>query len=386
MGEDSIDAETNKAPATRLTGLLQLLVILLFLGLAFFYSRAPSVAQVLEDAVILDEKTLDIRPRVRTVRPVVDEVTLSIETTGTLNVPNQVALIPQVSGQVVWVSPHLRAGGAFDSNETLLIIDSRDFELTLAQANADLATQRANLLLAEAQSQAAKENWDLLHAGQSIPPLVAKVPQIKQAEAAIASAEARVQLAELNLSRTTFKLPFRGRVVSSTAALGQLISMNQPFGQVYALDAIEANVPVSSVELALIAPAVGRDVIVKTPTQTLHGTVERVSADVDQRSREARLYVRFNDPVTVPPGSFLNVVVKGPVYKNTFVLPDLTEQANESFWIVKDGLLDLIESDIIARIPRGLVVPAFDAAQGVVLGSIPGAKVGLAVTVADEES
>lgn len=240
--------------------------------------------------------------------------------------------------------------------------------------------------MAEAQSQAAKENWALLNKNEEIPPLVAKVPQIKQAQAAIQSAEARVAQAKLNLSRTAYSLPFEGRIVSSTATEGQMISINQPFGQAYALTSIEAIVPISTAELALIEPAIGRKVVAKTAAHTLRGMIERVSSDLDVRTREARLFIRFEEPTTVAPGSFLNVTVTGPEYRNAYVLPELAEQANETFWIVKDGTLHRVETEIVARIAEGLVVPAFDTADGVVLGNVPGARIGMSVTVAREES
>ena len=384
--EHNADSNVVKKILSRFSGLLQLLAILVFISVAFIYSRAPSEAQVLEDAVILDDSVLDIRPRVRTVNPRANKVTLTVETTGTLTVRSQVALVAQVGGQAVWVSPNLRAGGYFSANEILLRLDDRDYQLALSQANGDLAAQKANLLLAEAQSQAAKENWALLNKNQEIPPLVAKIPQIRQAEAAIQSAEARVELAKLNLSRTAFSLPFDGRIVSTTATEGQMIANNQPFGQAYALTSIEASVPISTVELSLIDPAIGRKVLAQTATQTLQGIVERVSSELDQRTREARLFVRFEEPTTISPGSFLNVIITGPEYSNAYVLPELTEQTNQSFWIVKDGVLQLVKIDIIARIAEGLVVPAFDTADGVVLGNVPGARIGMSVAVARDES
>ena len=368
----------------RSAGILQLLTILVFVVVAFIYSRPPTEAQVLEDSFIIDESALDLRPRVKTLVPSAQKVTLSVETTGELVVRSRVNLISQVSGQIVWVSESLRAGGEFKAGEKLLEVDKRDYALALQQANADLASQRANLLLTNAQSQAAKDEWVLLHGDLKVPSLVAKVPQIRQAEARIRVAEASVALAELNLSRTDFSLPFDGRIDSSTASVGQLLTPNQSFGQAYALESLEASIPLSAVELSLIEPALGREVLATSGKHSLRGVIERTSASVDSRSRESRVFVRFDQQGSlIPPGSFLSVVIEGPTYTNTFVLPENSEQANETLWIVEDGVLKQMKADIIARINDGLVVPAFDPADGVVLGLIPGAKVGLSVTISE---
>ena len=114
-----------------------------------------------------------------------------------------------------------------------------------------------------------------------MPPLVAKTPQLEQAQAQISAAQAREDIARLALSRTTFTLPFDGRVVSSKAEQGLLLKDGQAFGEVFASDSIEALVPISPSHLQLISPALGRLAKLNIDGQEYTAQIVRVSTDLD---------------------------------------------------------------------------------------------------------
>ena len=221
-----------------------------------------------------------------------------VDVTGTINARSYVELVPEVSGRVVEVSPSLRAGGSFTFGEVLIGIDERDFRLAVEQANAEVASAESNLLLQQTEGAVASSNYALLHSGDSVPALVAREPQIGQARAQLLSARARAAAAELDLSRTKISLPFAGRVTSSTAEVGQMLSRGQSFGRVFALDALEVNVPIGQTELLNLTPAEGRAAMVYVGSNTKDANVypavvERVAAVLDERTRFSKLYMRL---------------------------------------------------------------------------------------------
>ena len=299
-----------------------------------------------------------------------------------MNVRNYVALTPQVGGRVVSISQALRAGGAFTSDQELLVIDTRDFELALDQARADIAAAQSNLMLQRASSDAARANYALLHPDERVPPLVARVPQIAQARAQLSAAQARTEVASLNLRRTRFSLPFDGRITESTAEIGQVLAAGQSFGRAFAFDALEVVVPIAADELKRVAPAIGRTATVRSEAGSIPATVERVSAEVDARTRFAELYLQFApDATPPPPGTFVDVVVQGPDIASTFVLPPAAEQINRSVWVVDRGVLAQVMPTTLGNTSDGWVVAGFDFKDGVILGAVPGAEVGIPVDI-----
>ena len=366
-------------PAWRRLGWVQILVIAALVLLAFLFARSRGN----EPAPVFSAGRVEAPPPlVQIATPVVSSTALRVEATGTVGVRNYIALTPQVGGRVVSLSPSLRDGGAFEAGETLLVIDRRDFELASDQARAEMATAAADLMLREAESDAAKANYALLHPDADVPPLIAKAPQIAQAKARLDAAQARVGVAALELERTAFSLPFAGRIKESTAEVGQVLARGQPFGQAFALDALEVAAAVSSNDLARLEGAAGRNAVVSSGEGAFAARVDRVSAELDSRSRFATLYLTFAENEALPtPGTFVDVVVEGPQLADTFVLPEAAEQIGGAVWLVSDGRLRSFTPRSIGRTEAGWVVSAFDAADGVVLGAVPAARTGLPVLV-----
>ena len=365
----------------RLAGPIQILAVAAAVIAALVYSRAPSTEDVLgaEGPEALGQAAPP--PQVRVIRPLAETTTLTVATTGSVNVRNHVALTPQITGRVASVSPNLRAGGAFAAGEELLLIETSDFELAVEQALADVASAESTLLLQQAEGDAARQNYAILHPGETVPPLVARVPQIEQAKARLASARARSKVAALELSRTRFSLPFAGRVTEAAAEVGQLLTRGQAFGRAFALDAVEVVGFLGPADLRRVAPAVGRRATVRAGGAVLAAKVERVSAELDQRTRFASLFLSFEAAPALPPGTFVDLEIEGPGLANTYTLPESAEQAGAEVWIVDGGRLEAVRPTVRGRDGRGIVVDAFDYAQGVVVGAVPGARRGLPVVM-----
>ena len=374
----------DEAPAKRRRwlGPVQIIVVIALILGALFYARAPGRGGPPPGFANMPEDPL---PIVNIVRPVAAPTTIAVNATGTVNVRNYVALTPQVGGRVVEISPGLRAGGTFSADDQLLVIDRKDFELALDQARADIAAAQSSLMLQRAESDAARANYALLHPNEEVPPLIARIPQIAQARAQLSAARARTEIAALNLRRTSFSLPFDGRITESTAEVGQVLIAGQSFGRAFAFDALEVVVPIAADQLDRISPPIGRSATVRAADDSLTATVERVSAELDERTRFAELYLRFAQEVNPPPpGTFVDVVLRGPHVDRTFVLPAAAEQINRSVWVVAQGILEPVTPRTLGNTSAGWVVGAFDYKEGIVIGAVPGAEAGLPVDIGSE--
>ena len=366
-------------PRGRRIGILQIAVVVALVLLALVYARAPRQGSA-DAPPSFAGRDSETPPLVRVVRPAVAATALRIAATGSVAVRNHVALAPQVGGRVVEVSPSLRAGGAFRTGERLLLIDQRDYQLAYEQAEADVATAAATLMLQEAEGEAAQANYALLNPGEAAPPLVAKTPQIAQAKARLAAAQARLKVVALELQRTAFSLPFAGRVTETSAEVGQVLNRGQAFGQAFALDALEVVAPLSADDVRRLQPVAGRQATVRGGGRALRAQVDRMSAELDARSRFATLYLTFVDQTEgLAPGTFVDLAIEGPQLADTFLLPEAAEQVGGSVWLVENDQLRSFMPTVLGRTAEGWLVAAFDAKDGVVTGAVPGARAGLAV-------
>ena len=365
----------------RLVGTLQIVGVLAATALAVYLSREPAVPIAPSG---MTAGAAPIVPKVSVITPRAGTQKILVAGNGSVGVTAYVDLVPQISGRIEALSPAMRVGGAFRAGETLVAIEPDDFLLQAKQAQADVAVQRANLRLQQARSDAAAKNYALLTPGKAVPNLVALRPQIAQAAAQLRSAEARAEVALLALERTQFSLPFDGMITESSAQVGQLITGGRAFGQAYAKDSVELVVPIAPDELAQLAPAGGRRVIISTSQQNLEARIDRVSAQLDNRSRFAKAYIPL--PQTpdrasmLQPGTFADVIIEGPEYSDTLVIPEAAMQADDIVWYVQNGRLVSYQPVVLGRNDQGIVIAGRDVGDGIVVGTLANASAGMAVS------
>ena len=361
----------------RFAGAIQISVIAIALIVTFVATRPPSEQTVRSAARA--EDTSEEKRSVVVIKPTVTAHTPVIKASGSMEVQSYVTMSSEVGGRVIQVSEALRAGGQFKAGEVLLRIDPNDFRLRLEQAVADVASAEATLKLRIAESNAARENYALLHGGKRVPALVAREPQKSQAEAQLDSAIAREKIAALALSRTKFSLPFAGYVTESSASLGQLLAQGQTFGRAFADSAVEANVAITTEELAIISPVKGRSAKLITNDQIYKASLDRASAELDSKTRFGRIFLRAKEKV--PPGTFVSVEIEGAPQENTISLPLTALKENDTAWIVSDGSLQQVKLDVVSAGSDVIIVKAFDFQDGIVQGDAPWARNGLAVSI-----
>lgn len=163
------------------------------------------------------------------VNPGSDRVIISAK--GVVSAHRQVVVQAEVSGKVVSLSEKLVAGGAFAEGEILFRVDPRDIQSAIIEQQSALSSARLNLRVEESNARVAKEEWGLLGTGaKSVDKadnadreLALRVPQLADAQAKVAAAEARLDRLKRDLERSEVKAPFAGVVTEEDITVGQLV-------------------------------------------------------------------------------------------------------------------------------------------------------------------
>ena len=393
--EDAVEVEpSTDAGGTssrgRLIGSLQVVLVLLLMAAAIYYSRAPATptsAGGMSSPLVVDAAPL---ASVTVITPIAGVHQVTVTANGSVGVTTYVDLIPQVSGRISQLAPSLAVGGRFRAGETLAVVEQDEFLLKLRQAAADVEVQRANLQLQQAKSDAAVQNYALINPNRNVPALVALGPQIAQAQAQLQAAKSREDIAKLELQRTRFTLPFDGMITRSSAQLGQLVSNGKAFGQAYATDSVELVAPIAQSDLAQLAPVENLRVQVFIAGNQFEASIDRVGAELDPRSRFAKVYIPLSQTMLkntdgaddlLKPGMFADLVIEGPAHANSLLLPEAALQGSGAIWVVRGGRLQDVQPTLLGRNADGIVVAGFDIGEGIVIGSIAGAQAGTPVSI-----
>jgi RND family efflux transporter MFP subunit len=367
------EAQGTESRKDRLSGLLQV-------GLVFGVLAAGLVS----NHVLSNVSTA---PPIRTadasgvsasvVQPDIGDTRIRLLETGTVQVRNSIELSPQVSGRVVWVNPALASGGTFRKGEVLFRLDDADYRAAIDRARAELSARQADLQVEMAEGEIASREWELVNPGEPVPANVAREPQRARAESAVSSAKTALSDAERNLGRVNFSLPFDGRVQATAVEIGQNFIAGQSYGRAYEEGGIEVSVPVSGLMLDALSPAAGREAVVR-PRQALitqgdvayTAIVRRADAELDPKTRLARLTLEFTQEVPLLPGDFVDVEIMGPLITDTYRIPEAAMQENRTVWVVEDGRLARRQPQLVFADAGVVSVLPFDFADGIVVGAL----------------
>jgi RND family efflux transporter MFP subunit len=308
--------------------------------------------------------------QVRTLRA--DDIQMVIQGYGTVSPKVRVDVIPEVAGKVMFVHSELRAGGIIPANETIVKIDPRDYELAVQQASAAVAEAQVRFDTEVAEADVARREWRQLHPEtEPTSPLVLRQPQIRRAQAGLASAKAQLATAELKFERTTISLPFDVLIASESVDLGQYVGLGQPLATVYGIEAFEVEVPLEDDDLAwfdirqtsisLRNGTTGDEPVTATLEADLAGRalewvghVTRTTGQVDRMSRMVPVVVEVPRPLDASdgklplyPGTFVKVLIAGRTLENAVAVPRDAIRDRNIVWLVDDGQLHITPLDIV---------------------------------------
>ena len=388
MAQTSDDSKARPGQS-RWPGFLQIVVILGVIAVALYFARAP---ERMEHDAVPTLTAEDTKPVVRAIRPTQGRQALTVELTGSVSLSERARLKSEVAGRVIWVSPNFSNGGSIEAHESLVKIDPAEYELRVKLAETGVKEAEAEVWIEKARSEEHIGVYTQDNPGTEASEWIRGLPHIAKAEARLMKAQVELALARLQLGRTNISVPYPGRVLAAQAEVGEFVGPDlgdaSPFlGIVYRTRALQIDAQIEPKDLEYLAPVIGRSAQVRTRGGTYDAEVVRVSSAIAPQTRLASIYLEFSEihrPASLPlPGTFAEVAIEGPSFEDVYVLPESVLQEQDSVWVVQDGTLRTFVPQTLGRTDEGWVVEIFDAGEGVVVGTLPGAREGLAVTVAE---
>lgn len=285
---------------------------------------------------------------------------VEILTQGNVEPHTETRLIPQVAGYLIRVAPAFRDGGLFHEGDLLVEIDPSDYRTALIDAEANLAQAEANLETEQARADQALENWNDLNIGMDPNPLALRKPQLAQAQAAVASASARVEKARRDLERTRITAPYDGRIRGKGADVGQFVSVGTTIASIFAVDYVEVRLPIPPADTPFIdlpetysgepvqpkqQPEVHFFLDLGDTFESWTGKIVRTEGVVDTRSRQIIAVARIHSPYAVGPegrsplklGQFLRARVSGRLLEDRIVVPRSVVRDDDHVYVISSS-------------------------------------------------
>jgi multidrug efflux pump subunit AcrA (membrane-fusion protein) len=266
---------------TRMT--LRIVICMLIIGTGWVGMNGLASLKQPPAAAKSEERAISVE----TITAIPRDYPVTISGYGQARALTEVSIAPEVSGRVVATHPTLKTGQIIPAGELLFRIDPADYAAGLQEARAGVTqwlntvarlkkqlaidTQRLKTLersadlartefervrrlfesdrvgtrsgvdQAERAANSAVDQADQMAQAVSLYPL-----QIREAESSLLSAQARLSVAETNLSRCEVKAPFNARIKAVELETGQFVTPGKPVLTLADDTVLEIQVPLDS--------------------------------------------------------------------------------------------------------------------------------------------
>ena len=281
------------------------------------------------------------------------EVRAKINSQGTIRPEHEIIITSEVSGKVEWVSTKFLDGAGFSIGDTLMKIEKRDYELALISRESSLFQARLALEREEAEANLANIEWKRVGKGDASS-LTLREPQLAQARAVLAAAEAAYEQSKRNLKRTEVIAPFDGRVRKKMVDIGANLVPGSRIADIYNTLNYEVRLPVADKDIPFLGipldgttlsessrPSVLLTTSYGGDTFQANGYIVRSESQIDPKTRMISVIAtipmnKMNKKLKV--GMFVNAEIDGLSFKNITIVPRSAVK-NDMIWVVEKNYL-----------------------------------------------
>lgn len=359
-------------------------------GSIVIYSK-PEIVQ--EPVEVLARKVSTV---IATSRP----VQVVVYAQGSVEAKQLINFIPQVSGEISYVSDKFVTGGRFQKGELILIIDPKDYELAVISSEAVVADALSQLETARAQADQALADWELL--GRDAPTALAlRRPQLASAEAKLKSAEAELQKVQLMLERTRIVAPFDGLLTNKAVDYGQYVTAGSNLGEFSSTDVMEvrlslADSEISKLDIDRLNQGDGINVMLSAISggrvNQWHGKIVRSEGTVSTKTRNLFVVAQLSNGELIADdnktrliiGLFVAAEIEGLDYERIYEIPRVALHNGDSVYIIdkesrlRSRKVDMVEVNsesilIVGGINEGDIIsvsPMTNSVEGVLVEAL----------------
>ncbi|MBB4659224.1 efflux RND transporter periplasmic adaptor subunit [Parvularcula dongshanensis] len=329
-------------------------------------------------------------------------VALTVNAQGEVRPRREIAVVPQVGGRIVEVSPNFIDGGTIQKGEVLVQLEDADYRSSLTRAEARVAQAQQALQVEEAETALAQQDYRELGGDiDDASALALREPQLALAKAEFEAAKADLADARLAVQRTQIVAPFTGRVRSIAADVGQYVGPGTSIGQIFSTDVAEVRLPLTDADLARLnlpfafdasygeGPAVTFTARAAGAEREWTGYVVRTDAAIDPTTRQIAAIAQVRDPYgagadrskaveggrgfPMAIGLFVDAAIAGPELDRAVVLPRLAvQEGGIVHTLAEDDTIERTEVVVAATTPEGFVVTdGLEEGERVIISRLP---------------
>ncbi|MCR8923259.1 efflux RND transporter periplasmic adaptor subunit [Dasania sp. GY-MA-18] len=290
-------------------------------------------------AVLVEVATIALQP-----------IQLTVQSQGTVKPKQQIEVVSEVAGTVLWVSPKLVNGGRVEQGELLLKIDPINYQVAVAEARASLAQAELNL----ADEQAEYKRGAAYGIENKVASASLRSRKLALVEAEHKASLERLRQAEQQLAKTQITAAFAAFITAKAVDVGQYVAVGKVLMNLQGAELAEIRLPISHSELAYLPQQLPTPVSLQAANQQQwQAQVVRVDAMLDEQTRVVNAVAQVARPYDLTPqplnlGMFVKAQIQGLQLPEAVRLP-LAALHGDEVYVVEQGRLQLRKVHVYRR-------------------------------------
>ncbi|PIW69115.1 MAG: hypothetical protein COW08_08870 [Ignavibacteriales bacterium CG12_big_fil_rev_8_21_14_0_65_30_8] len=336
------------------------------------YKRIVSVVGVLLVGIVImialgstekESNKRDLLPETRTVATqtlTFENMNLEITGYGTIRSQNELNVITEASGKILFAKNNLKSGTFVKKGELVVAIDQREIENNLYSLRSNYLKAIASLLAEmRIENEAIYKKWSTYFESINIEKPIPELPKdltarekIKLSARDILTKFYDVKNQEILLTKYKITAPFDGYLESNGIVENSIVSKGMQLFKITDAKNLEIAIPLLTEDINMIDFSKNPSVKLYSEKSDvlLKGRIIRKETNIQKNSQTLDVFVAFRNEnlnTYFLPGNYIRTSIQGKYLKNVALVPrHLVDNDNYVYTMVNDKL-DRIKVDII---------------------------------------
>ena len=315
---------------------------------------------------------------------------IEIERNGKLQSSNRISIISEVQGlKKKNRNKSFKEGERFNKGETLIEINSDEFNSTVKQSRSELKNLIASVLPDIKIDYAENfDKWKNYFDNLSVEKPISKIPESASEKEnlflvgrGIESSYYKVKNLEERLSKYHIKAPFDGILVKGNISDGAFIVPNQILGEFIDPNNFEVGVdiPVNYVEKIKLNQSVS--IISEGNKDNVIGKIKRINRKVDEMTQTVKIFIEFNNR-NLFEGKFVEIKVPlGVIPESQLISRSLLINDRYVFVANKDDKISKAYVQPLFYNKKNVIVTGLDDGTRLITSNVSGIYEGMKIKV-----
>jgi membrane fusion protein (multidrug efflux system) len=316
------------------------------------------------------------------------DIPITIKANGNLVAKNKIEVFSEVQGILEATTKEFKAGNIYKKGEVILKINNEEHYANLQAQKSNLYNAITSIMPDIRLDYADEyEKWQAYLISFDFDKTTPVLPEINTEKEKffisgrnIYTTYYNVKNMEVRLSKYIIRAPYNGILTEALVNPGSLVRQGQKLGEFINPSIYEMEVAINANYIDLLQKGNSVQLHNLNNSKTWVGKITRVNGKIDQASQTVKAFIQVPGK-DLKEGMYLEANLVAKKEKNAYEIQRKLLVNNESVYILKDSVLDLVRVNPVYFKESSVVIKGLDNGTKVLAKNVPGAYAGMIVKV-----